>query len=163
MSEMKAGSPPRKFADRSLAQLTLVRFREFTRQPEAVFWTFVFPILLAVGLGLAFRSRAPERPRIGVLSVDQGSAAIVNSLKADSSLIAQVFATVVEHLLQERPQVVDIRHSSSPHDLAQSASSSSNRSRHSAILSAQIFAVRWPMCGNMSSMPLRKFSISAFQ
>jgi hypothetical protein len=42
-------------------QLTLSRFRGFIREPEAVFWTFVFPILLAVGLGVAFRSRAPER------------------------------------------------------------------------------------------------------
>jgi hypothetical protein len=73
MSEMKTSSPPRGFADRSLVQLTLVRFREFTRQPEAVFWTFVFPILLAVGLGLAFRSRAPERPRIGVLAADSNA------------------------------------------------------------------------------------------
>ncbi len=53
---------PRKFSDRSIVQLTLVRFREFMRQPEAVFWTFVFPILLAVGLGLAFRAKTPGPP-----------------------------------------------------------------------------------------------------
>lgn len=40
-----------------LAQLTLVRIREFTREPEAVFWAVFFPILLTVGLGLAFRDR----------------------------------------------------------------------------------------------------------
>ena len=40
-----------------LVQLTLARFREFVREPEAVFWTFVFPILMASGLGIAFRSR----------------------------------------------------------------------------------------------------------
>ena len=68
MSDMKTSIPERRFVDRSLVQLTLVRFREFIRQPEAVFWTFVFPILLAVGLGLAFRSRPPERPRIGIIS-----------------------------------------------------------------------------------------------
>ena len=67
MSDIKTATP-RKFADRSIVQLTLVRFREFTRQPEAVFWTFVFPILLAVGLGLAFRSKVPERPRVGVIA-----------------------------------------------------------------------------------------------
>ena len=43
-----------------LYQLTLVRFREFVREPEAVFWVFVFPILMAAGLGLAFRSRPPD-------------------------------------------------------------------------------------------------------
>src|SRR5438270_721639 len=44
----------RGFRRSSMAQLTLVRFREFIREPEAVFWTFVFPILLAAGLGIAF-------------------------------------------------------------------------------------------------------------
>ncbi|HWB96984.1 MAG TPA: ABC transporter permease [Bryobacteraceae bacterium] len=54
--------PPQKqsFADRSVVQLTLVRFREFVREPEALFWVFVFPVLLAAGLGIAFRNRAPE-------------------------------------------------------------------------------------------------------
>src|SRR5512141_5236 len=102
MSELKATAPSRRFVDRSLVQLTLVRFREFTRQPEAVFWTFVFPILLAVGLGLAFRSRAPERPRIGVLAVDSRASRVVSSLKADSSLIAQVYSTdtAAQHALR---------------------------------------------------------------
>jgi ABC-2 type transport system permease protein len=43
--------------DGPLAQLTLVRVREFMREPEAVFWAVFFPILLTVGLGLAFRDR----------------------------------------------------------------------------------------------------------
>ena len=43
-----------------LTELTLARIRELTREPEAVFWVFVFPILLAAILGLAFRSRPPE-------------------------------------------------------------------------------------------------------
>ena len=43
-----------------LVELTLARIRELTREPEAVFWVFVFPILLAGILGLAFRSKAPD-------------------------------------------------------------------------------------------------------
>ena len=43
-----------------LVQLTLVRIREFVREPEAVFWAIFFPILLTTGLGIAFRSRPPE-------------------------------------------------------------------------------------------------------
>lgn len=88
MIESKS-STHRNFADRSLVQLTLVRFREFARQPEAVFWTFVFPILLALGLGLAFRSRAPERPKVGVVTTRPGAASIVASLKRDSSVLVQ--------------------------------------------------------------------------
>ena len=75
----------RGWKDSSLAQLTLVRFREFIRQPEAVFWTFVFPILLAVGLGLAFRSKAPDRMNVGVV----GPA--IASLAKDSSLSVKTF------------------------------------------------------------------------
>ncbi|MEO5904079.1 MAG: ABC transporter permease [Gemmatimonadaceae bacterium] len=102
MSDMKTSAPPRGFSDRSLVQLTLVRFREFTRQPEAVFWTFVFPILLAVGLGLAFRSRAPERPRIGILIADASANKVLNSLKADSSLTVQSYSTdtAAQHALR---------------------------------------------------------------
>jgi ABC-type multidrug transport system permease subunit len=77
----------RRFIERSIVQLTLVRFREFMRQPEAVFWTFVFPILLAVGLGLAFRSKAPDRPRIGVVASTAESRAALASLEKDSSVI----------------------------------------------------------------------------
>lgn len=58
----------RGFADNSLVQLTLVRAREFWREPEAVFWVFVFPILLAAGLGVAFRNRPAEVMKIGVTS-----------------------------------------------------------------------------------------------
>ena len=38
-----------------LWELTIARTKEFFRQPEAVFWVYVFPILLMVGLGVAFR------------------------------------------------------------------------------------------------------------
>jgi ABC-type multidrug transport system permease subunit len=38
----------------ALRELALLRVRTFLREPEALFWTFVFPILMAVGLGIAF-------------------------------------------------------------------------------------------------------------
>src|SRR5204863_5785138 len=81
----------RGFMRSSMVQLTLVRFREFVREPEAVFWTFVFPILLAAGLGIAFRQRGPDKIQIGVITSAPGSAAVVESLKKDSTLIIQTF------------------------------------------------------------------------
>ena len=57
----------RPLRERPLYQLTLVRYLEFLREPEAMFWTFVFPILLTAGLGLAFRSKPPEIAKLGVL------------------------------------------------------------------------------------------------
>src|SRR3984957_746229 len=55
-------------ADHPLVQLTLVRFLEFIREPEALFWVFVFPILLAAGLGIAFRNRPADILRIAALT-----------------------------------------------------------------------------------------------
>ena len=67
-----AGKSPggNSFADHPLVQLTLVRFREFVREPEALFWVFVFPILLAAGLGIAFRNRPADVLQIAVVSPD---------------------------------------------------------------------------------------------
>jgi ABC-type multidrug transport system permease subunit len=50
-----------------LVELTLARVRELFREPEAIFWVFVFPILLAAILGLAFRSRPPEALPVAVV------------------------------------------------------------------------------------------------
>src|SRR3954469_19471955 len=84
-------SERRGFMRSSMVQLTLVRFREFIREPEAVFWTFVFPILLAAGLGLAFRQRGPDRIQGGVISSVRGSEPVVASLKNDSTLVLRTY------------------------------------------------------------------------
>ncbi|MFL5638250.1 MAG: ABC transporter permease [Gemmatimonadaceae bacterium] len=81
----------RRFKNSSMVQLTLVRFREFIREPEAVFWTFIFPILLAAGLGIAFRQRGPDKVKVGVVASGLGSSATVESLKKDSTLIVETF------------------------------------------------------------------------
>jgi ABC-2 type transport system permease protein len=49
-----------------LLQLFLARLREFYREPEVIFWVYGFPVLLAVGLGIAFRSKEPEPPAVDV-------------------------------------------------------------------------------------------------
>jgi ABC-2 type transport system permease protein len=49
-----------------LWELTLTRWRSFFREPSAVFWTFGFPVLLAIALGIAFRNRPPEPVEIAV-------------------------------------------------------------------------------------------------
>jgi len=81
----------RAFVNRSMVQLTLVRFREFIREPEAVFWTFIFPILLAAGLGIAFRQRGPDKVQVGVVTGIAGSAGVVQSLARDSTLVVTTY------------------------------------------------------------------------
>jgi ABC-2 type transport system permease protein len=61
-------------ADHPLVQLTLVRFREFVREPEALFWVFVFPILLAAGLGIAFRNRPEEVLKVAAVTPELAQA-----------------------------------------------------------------------------------------
>src|ERR1700691_2020624 len=40
--------------------LLMARMRELQREPEVVFWVFVFPLLLAAGLGIAFRNKPAD-------------------------------------------------------------------------------------------------------
>lgn len=63
-------APTKKRTYHPLIELTLVRLREFVREPEAVFWVFVFPVLLTCVLGIAFRNTAPEKHRVAVESND---------------------------------------------------------------------------------------------
>ena len=49
-----------------LLQLFLARLREFYREPIALFWVYGFPLILAVGLGFAFRDRKPEPAQVDV-------------------------------------------------------------------------------------------------
>src|SRR5260221_7713905 len=68
-----------------LTELTLARIRELTREPEALFWVFVFPILLTAILGLAFRSRPPEALPVAVVAGPLANARLA-ALSAASDL-----------------------------------------------------------------------------
>jgi ABC-type multidrug transport system permease subunit len=78
---------PKHFADRPLVQLTMARLREFLREPEAVFWVLIFPILLAAGLGLAFRARGPEVLPVGVAPGVADT--VAKALRADRALTVE--------------------------------------------------------------------------
>lgn len=64
----------RPWSQGPLLQLTLVRAREFLREPEAIFWTFFFPVLMTAGLGIAFRSKPESAAKVAVLSAAPGAA-----------------------------------------------------------------------------------------
>ena len=51
----------------ALWQLTYARMMGFLREPEALFWVFAFPLLLALALGIAFRSSGPQKSNVGVV------------------------------------------------------------------------------------------------
>src|SRR5574337_1833689 len=50
------------------AHLLLARMRELKREPEVIFWVFIFPLLLALGLGIAFRNKPADVAPVAVVS-----------------------------------------------------------------------------------------------
>jgi len=49
-----------------LIELTITRIREFLREREAVFWVFIFPVLMTFALGIAFRNTAPDKTLVAI-------------------------------------------------------------------------------------------------
>jgi len=78
-------------------QLALSRMREFYREPEAVFWVFGFPIVLAFALGLAFRNTGPGKLQIGVVA-GAGDSAVAAALAASPRLVPAVLDTATARL-----------------------------------------------------------------
>ena len=79
----------------SLYQLTVTRLKLTLREPEAIFWIFVFPILLTVGLGIAYRNRPAD-----VLPVAATTPQLVQALAADRGLrVAEMDEAAGAHAL----------------------------------------------------------------
>lgn len=78
-------------SEHPLRHLVLSRLREFYREPAALFWVYGFPILLAVGLGIAFREQPVESV---VVDVEQGSRSqsVVLALEADERFVVATCA-----------------------------------------------------------------------
>src|SRR5690348_10588918 len=72
--------------DRPLVQLVSVRFKEYTREPEALFWSFGFPILLALGLGIAFRAKPADVVHVAVTGTGPAADRVEASLRKDAGL-----------------------------------------------------------------------------
>lgn len=75
--------------ERPIVQLTLASIRGFYREPEALFWVFGFPIVLAFALGIAFKNRGPEELRVAVAR-GAGDSVAAGTLDAAPGLAAVV-------------------------------------------------------------------------
>lgn len=75
-------------------ELIKMRLREFVREPGILFWVFAFPLLMAFGLGVAFRSKPPERPRVSVVTESRGplSGALLASKRIAAELADEASA-----------------------------------------------------------------------
>jgi ABC transporter DrrB family efflux protein len=69
---------------------------EFIREPEAIFWVFVFPVLMALGLGIAFRNRPVESLRVAVQD-GRGAVELAATLDSFPELRALVLEPEIAH------------------------------------------------------------------
>ena len=91
-----------------LRELTRVRVLTFLREPEAIFWVFVFPMVLAAVLGFAFRSAGVEPVKVVVLSDDGPTPTIVDVLVDAEHVEVQVMASADEARRLLRRAAVDV-------------------------------------------------------
>jgi len=62
-----SASPPPNGRWSGYAHLLMARMKELVREPEVIFWVFGFPILLALGLGIAFRDKAADITSVAIV------------------------------------------------------------------------------------------------
>jgi ABC-type multidrug transport system permease subunit len=75
-----------------LLELVKTRLREFYREPAIVFWVFGFPLLMAMGLGVAFRSKPPTIPKVGLVLVEAADSKHKNSQLSQALLASERIA-----------------------------------------------------------------------
>ncbi|MFN0059023.1 MAG: ABC transporter permease [Planctomycetota bacterium] len=81
---------------RQTYELARVRVKLFFREPEAVFWVLVFPLVLAMILGWAFKQRPVEAQKIAVLSPTAAGVEVqplLASLRGDAQLLIETIAS----------------------------------------------------------------------
>ena len=77
-----------------LFELTAMRVREFLREKEAVFWVFIFPVLMTFALGIAFRNTAPDKTPVAIeaATTDARVEEIAGLLSRSSEVTATVMS-----------------------------------------------------------------------
>ncbi len=91
---------------RELSELSRARILLFFREPEAIFWAYAFPIILAAVLGFAFRS-AGVQPSVVAVVESEGSAELVKLLELDEHLEVEVYERREDAAARLRKTAVD--------------------------------------------------------
>jgi ABC-2 type transport system permease protein len=68
----------------------MARMLELKREPEVVFWVFVFPLLLATGLGIAFRNKPADASSVAIVSGAQEAEALLRRSPQHASFKVEV-------------------------------------------------------------------------
>jgi ABC-2 type transport system permease protein len=77
-----------------LLELTAMRVREFLREKEAVFWVFIFPVLMTFALGIAFRNTTPDKTPVAIeaAATDSKASEIAGVLSQSPEITATVLS-----------------------------------------------------------------------
>src|SRR6202163_2060665 len=75
--------------------LLWARIIELKREPEVVFWVFIFPLLLAAGLGIAFRNKPADVTSVVVIE-GAGAQKTVAMLQNSANKNSTIRATVLD-------------------------------------------------------------------
>ena len=72
--------------------LLMARLKEMQREPEVIFWVFVFPLLLALGLGIAFRNKPSDMTSIAIVAGGnaQSAMSLIHASAQKSSIRADI-------------------------------------------------------------------------
>jgi ABC-2 type transport system permease protein len=62
------GTPPQNGRWSGFRHLLMARLLELKREPEVIFWVFGFPVLLALGLGIAFRNKPADITPVAIVA-----------------------------------------------------------------------------------------------
>ena len=82
-----------------LWQLTSALFREIIREPGVLFWGILFPILMSLGLGLAFTKKADVIRKVAIISNTGRSGA-----GSDNTVVADFLQKKCENNLSEEKE-----------------------------------------------------------
>lgn len=94
----------RGLRDSALGQLTLQRIVTFLREPEALFWVFAFPVLMALALGIAFRNQGPQTSHVAIEGGPR-SAAAITALRASPDLVTDTLSAEAGVLALRRGRI----------------------------------------------------------
>ena len=95
-----------KGMSRSFWQLVTIEFLSFFREPGALFWSFLFPVVMAWGLGIAFSSRMETNKNVGLILAHPSYA---DSLRAIGKEPADSDSTVVLSIGNKSAGIIHFR------------------------------------------------------
>ena len=71
-----------------LFQLISIQFKEFWREPGALFWSFAFPVLMAWGLGIAFKGKPETIVKVAVVqNINSSDSSLITFLIKNTKLV----------------------------------------------------------------------------